>query len=382
MKTTPEDKREEVELLYEQKQFLEEKIEVQQSRISELERAAEYVAKLETLIEINTYITNSLEKEEVLQRIFSQIRLLLGCELSSIQLVDHELGVLKFSLLSNEEHAHLLKDASLRMGEGIAGTVWQNGIPIIMNDVPNDPRFSNTADRMANSATRSLIAVPLTVDGKIIGVIEAMNKIQGDFTLFDQQMLQHISTQSAIAIKNADLYSMAIRDGMTRLYIQKYFRERLIQEWSRSRRKDTPLSLVMLDIDFFKKFNDNYGHQAGDRVLIEVARLIAAQSRAIDIPCRYGGEEFTIILPETSREAAVRYSERVREAVEALRVESGDDILSVTVSCGVVSIPESKPQNTEELIEMADAAMYYSKSQGRNRTSYFDRELMEPAAGE
>ena len=190
--------------------------------------------QLRTLIEINTYIANSLEKDEVLKRILNQTKVLLNCDGSSILLVDRALNRLNFAVLSRDEEGEILKDTSLRMGEGIAGTVWQNGIPILINDAQNDPRFSDRADKKAKTTTRSIIAVPLTVNGEIIGVIEAINKTSGGFSDFDLQVLQFVSTQSAIAINNADLYNMAIRDGMTRLYINKYFRERLQEEWNRS----------------------------------------------------------------------------------------------------------------------------------------------------
>jgi diguanylate cyclase (GGDEF)-like protein len=333
--------------------------------------------QLRTLIEINTYIANSLEKEEVLKRILNQTKILLNCESSSILLVDRGLMVLNFAVLSKDEEGDILKDTSLRMGEGIAGTVWQNGIPILINDAQNDPRFSDRADKKAKTKTRSVIAVPLTVNGEIIGVIEAINKMTNGFSHFDLQVLQFVSTQSAIAINNADLYDNAIRDGMTKLFINKYFRERLQEEWFRSLRRKHHLSVGMFDIDNFKGINDTYGHQAGDRVIKEVAAIMIGNCRSIDIPCRYGGEEFSIILPETERDEAMAFADRLRNIAAGLRLEYEDISIHFSISGGIATIPDLAPNDPRELIDMADMALYYSKNHGRNRISFFDPVLMQ-----
>ncbi len=327
------------------------------------------IDKLDRVISINTYITNSLEKTEVLERILQQTRDLLNCERSSMLLVDKDDSLLKFAVLSREEEAGMLKGTGLRKGEGIAGSVWANGTPLIVSDPAADPRFSNKADVRSNVVTNSIIAVPLSVDDEIIGVIEGINKRNGQFDAFDLRIMQYISTQSAIAIKNAELYNMAIRDGMTRLYIHKYFRERLSEEFERCRRFNRGLSLVMADIDFFKKFNDDYGHQAGDAVICAVADCIRTTCRAADIPCRYGGEEFAVILPETGASDAAAFAERLRQRIEAMPVVFSGESFKVTVSVGVASYPESNPADVIEMIDLADKALYESKGAGRNRVT-------------
>jgi diguanylate cyclase (GGDEF)-like protein len=347
-------------------------------RIADLE---EKNRQLRTLIEINTYIANSLEKEEVLKRILNQTKVLLGCERSSILLVNTVLNQLNFAILSKDEEGDILKDTSLKMGEGIAGTVWQNGLPILINDAQNDPRFSNRADKKVRIKTRSIIAVPLTVNGEIIGVIEAVNKTGGGFSDFDLQVLQFISTQSAIAINNADLYNMAIRDGMTKLYINKYFRERLQEEWNRAVRMKRRLAVIIFDIDHFKSINDTYGHQAGDRAIKEVARILLANCRSIDIPCRYGGEEFTVILPETGKEEAMTFAERIRGIVEGLRIEHEDSTIRISISGGASSAPDLNIRDASEMVEMADIAMYHAKKNGRNGVAFYDPSMTKGGEG-
>lgn len=346
------------------------KIEEQRDNLEEMERKNR---QLRTLIEINTYIANSLEKDEVLKRILNQTKILLNCESSSILLVDRGLKQLNFSVLSKDEEGDILKDTSLRMGEGIAGTVWQNGIPILINDAQNDPRFSDRADKKAKTVTRSIIAVPLTVNGEIIGVIEAINKIHGGFTVFDMQVLQFVSTQSAIAINNASLYNNAIRDGMTKLYISKYFRERLQEEWNRSSRKGHTLSVVIFDIDNFKGINDTYGHQAGDASLKAVALTLASQVRDQDVVARIGGEEFAVLLPGTDLATACRIADRLRVQVAAIRLPATDSE-QLTLSMGIADCkgrdcPMHGPQadHRDLLMHRADLALYQAKALGRNR---------------
>ncbi len=350
------------------------KFDMEMNLKQKLQESEDQISRLKLLIEINTYIANSLEKEVVLKRILQQVEGLLGCESGSILLVDRDIDKLRFAILSRDDDG-ILKGTSLSRGEGIAGTVWSNGIPVLIRDVQNDPRFSDRADKKSKNMTRSLIAVPLTVDGEVIGVVEAMNKVDGFFSEFDLLMLQYISTQSAIAIKNADLYDMAIRDGMTRLFINKYFKERLAEELSRAKRYSHSLSLLIFDIDHFKRFNDNYGHLAGDSILREVASIIQENCRAEDIPARYGGEEFTIILPETSSEDARSLAQRIRKKVKENYIEINGEVLCVTVSGGYVSIPESNAENVMQFIEMADRALYHSKNNGRDMVSGYKTDM-------
>ncbi len=337
----------------------------------------ETIRKLKLVIEINSYITKSLEGEEVQKRILQQVKRLLLCQSGSVLLVDKETERLKFAYLSKDEEEKHLMDLNLKSGEGIAGTVWSTGNPVLINDAQNDPRFTDKADKKSNTQTNSLIAVPLVYKGEIVGVIEAINKVDGDFNAFDLEMLQYISTQSAIAIKNAELYDTANRDGMTKLFTKKYFRERLNEEWSRSNRYRHSLSLAIFDIDNFKNFNNTYGHQAGDRVIMELVKIIISNSRSIDIPCRYGGEEFIIILPETTKEEALIVVERIRQKVEQINIDYNNTYLNLTVSGGLAVIPELSPNNVEEFIDMADKALYYSKKNGRNRVSFFNVDIIK-----
>lgn len=163
-----------------------------------------------------------------------------------------------------------------------------------------------------------------------------------------------------------ELREQAVRDGLTNLFNRRYLDETLERELARAKREGYPLSLVMIDIDHFKKLNDAYGHQAGDKVLRELAALLWGNIRAEDVPCRYGGEEFLVMLPRMPLEIALERAEGWRLTFEAARVSFGDFLLGATISCGLAAYPEHG-RTPEELLRCSDEALYSAKHAGRNR---------------
>ncbi len=170
--------------------------------------------------------------------------------------------------------------------------------------------------------------------------------------------------QITMAIENARLYHLAVTDGLTGLYNHGYFQMRLKQEFQRVHRYGTQFSLMMFDIDHFKKFNDTHGHQIGDMILREVAKILKYQSREVDIASRYGGEEMAVILPETDINGAAKLAERIRLIVERYRFSHN---LKITVSIGLSYCNSKAPADKETLIKHADIALYRAKAEGRNR---------------
>ncbi len=179
--------------------------------------------------------------------------------------------------------------------------------------------------------------------------------------------MSSLATQLAIIIDKARLHELAIIDGLTQLYIHRYFQIRMDEEILRSKRYGYQFSLIMFDIDHFKNFNDTYGHQQGDIVLMEVAKLVKQNVRAnIDIPARYGGEEFAIILPGQNASNATIFAERLRKLVDEKEFPGQEKPLHVTISLGVGSYPvDSTVKN--QLIHLTDQALYYAKEHGRNQ---------------
>ena len=190
----------------------------------------------------------------------------------------------------------------------------------------------------------------------------------------DEETFTVLAHQFALALRRIRLYndveSMAITDALTRMHTRRYLNERFEEEFGRAKLKKLPLSLLMIDIDHFKKVNDQYGHLTGDMVLREVARIIVMQIREIDIAGRYGGEEFCVILPDTDKAGALVVAERIRAAVHEHKIKAYDTLLPVTASVGVAAIPDDAVQ-MEELLDKADWALYRAKKSGRNRVEGF-----------
>jgi diguanylate cyclase (GGDEF)-like protein len=225
----------------------------------------------------------------------------------------------------------------------------------------------------SESDTGSVLAVPLgpfEADGRLHGLL-TVARSQGVFSSDDRDVLRSLATQAGLALENVELHQQvsrqAVTDELTGLSNHRRFQELLDVELEQVRRYGHPVGLIMLDIDNFKSVNDTYGHQQGDVVLRRVARALADISREADLPARYGGEELALILPHTDMEGAYAIAERIRTAVEALRVprSNGDEPLRVTASLGVAS---SREGGKEALIADADSALYEAKRQGKNRT--------------
>jgi len=182
--------------------------------------------------------------------------------------------------------------------------------------------------------------------------------------------LPHIMAQFSVFLDRAHMYKrlqrMSITDALTGVANRRHFIERYRLEFYRSQRKEYPISVLMIDIDHFKKVNDTYGHLVGDEVLVSVAQTIVGQLREIDFVARFGGEEFVVFLPETSKDAAMKVAERVRGAIEKTEFRAYDEKLHASVSIGVAMFPEDG-DDKDVLLERADAALYKAKGQGRNR---------------
>ncbi|HNV71924.1 MAG TPA: sensor domain-containing diguanylate cyclase, partial [Candidatus Ozemobacteraceae bacterium] len=223
---------------------------------------------------------------------------------------------------------------------------------------------------------RTMICVPLKVRDRATGVINVVNKSGTDqFTADDQHLLEALAQQAAMAVEHARLYELAITDGLTKLFIHRYFQARLEEEILRARRYHTTCSLLLFDIDHFKKFNDTYGHQQGDIVLMEVAKLIKQTVRdTIDIPARYGGEEFAIILPETDTAGAQLVAERMRKVVEMYDFPGQGKPLKVTISLGIATFPDHA-STRPTLIKKSDIALYACKKRGRNCSIVYNESL-------
>lgn len=221
------------------------------------------------------------------------------------------------------------------------------------------------------------VCLPLVSKGELLGILAMDNKANGEiYTTGDIQLLEALGDQATIALENARLYKEAITDGLTQLYHHRYFELQLKEKLDESKGKGEPLGLLMVDIDHFKPINDKYGHPFGDRILRDIARILKENIRAIDLACRYGGEEFTVILmraeslyPGRSFEDMVKQiAERISKKVEDTEWRYNEHIIKITISIGIAIYDGSGVDiNSEQFIEVADKALYSAKNRGRNR---------------
>ena len=223
---------------------------------------------------------------------------------------------------------------------------------------------------------RSCLFVPIVVQDRTIGCLELVEKRRTRvFSARDRQLAATLAALTAMAIQNSLLYAevkqLAITDGPTGLCNHRYFYERLFQEVARATRYDLPVSLLMIDIDDFKAFNDSAGHRAGDALLQSLGELLIGETRQrIDLVARYGGDELAIIMPSTGEEqpsqGAGEVAERIRRRVERDDLGTGREPPVVTISAGVAAVPQHA-DSADGLVDQADRALYLAKRRGKNR---------------
>lgn len=320
--------------------------------------------QLQTLIEMTAVINSALDTREIERRAIEAATSLLEAEAGSLLLLDAESGDLYFDAAVGEKEGEVAK-VRIDGGQGIAGWVLKTGEPLLVADAQGDPRFFRGVDAASGFVTRNMICVPVRSKEKTLGVLEAINRRDGTFAADDLAILYALANQVGVAIENASLYAQATTDGLTGLHHHKYFELRLKEEMQRAVRYRYPLSLLVTDIDFFKKVNDNHGHVAGDEVLKGFAAMLAKNTRDTDIIARYGGEEFAAVLPHTPVERAVQVAERLRSEVERTPFAG----IAITVSIGAGEYcHETMRGDDREFVRKVDEALYRAKHNGRNRT--------------
>jgi diguanylate cyclase (GGDEF)-like protein len=241
---------------------------------------------------------------------------------------------------------------------------------------------SDVASDGGSHGISSWLGVPLFMYGECSGVIAVQSSRVAAFKQEHQRLLESLALQIASALQNANLYELAMVDGLTGLFVRRYFDARIEEEIERSKRYGSPFSVVMMDVDDFKKLNDEYGHLVGDRVLRAIANVVKAQMRGVDTAARYGGEEIAVILPRTEMVGAYSLAERIREAIAELRITTDEDppkALGVTASLGIAAFPESRAADGEDLVRRADRALYRAKKTGKNRVELFWSDDSGPA---
>src|SRR5438309_4826229 len=329
------------------------------------------VDELAVLNEIGKALTSSLDIGEGMHLIRAKVSELLKPRNWSLLLRDQQTGELYFKAAVGAG-SEMLMHLRLQRGEGIAGWVAEHNAPLIVDDVTADPRFAARFDKTSRFHTKSILCVPLAIKGRVLGVIELVNgEGDGSFSTEDLRILSTVAEFSAIAIENAQNFAkvqeLTVVDDHTGLFNSRHLKRTLEQEIIRATRFGHPVSLVFFDLDYFKRVNDTYGHQAGSRLLAEVGRLLLGTLRSTDVPVRYGSDEFVVLLPETSKDQAVEAANRIRSEIASARflADAPFGPVRITASLGVATFPDDA-RAPEELLRRADDAMYRVKAERRD----------------
>jgi diguanylate cyclase (GGDEF)-like protein len=328
------------------------------------ESLKEKIYELSLLNKISQDLTSELDYERVLKLILDKVIEVMVADRASIMIVDEDTGKLVIQVAKGLDE-EIIHSTEVSIGSGIVGKVVETGEAYYVADA-SESQLLKTIKAEDEIEKGTFLSVPLKVKGQVKGVVNVFKDVPNFFSSRQIELFYRLVNSAAIAYENARLYKLAITDGLTKLYIHRYFQTRLSEEIKRSHRYNTSVSLIMTDIDHFKNFNDTYGHQIGDEVLKIVARVIKRQVRDVDIVARYGGEEFAVICPEKNAEEIRIAAERMRKAVASYDFRVKGEKVRITISLGVSDFPGDATEKND-LIEKADKALYHAKESGRNR---------------
>jgi diguanylate cyclase (GGDEF)-like protein len=303
---------------------------------------------------------------------------LAGAEKGSLMLVEEDASCLAVKA-ARGINKRFLTEIKVRAGEGIAGKVFREGVPLKIDDIEKNDKFFFM--KRAKYKTRAFISLPLKIGEETIGVLNICDKATGEiFSEEDMDLLSSFATYASIAVERSMYYALAghlrelsITDVLTGLFNRRYFEERFYEELQRSERHNLSFSLLMLDIDDFKLFNDTEGHLSGDDVLKRIADIAKDNLRVIDVISRFGGEEFAVIMPQTEGDEAFLVAERIRKSIKERLTDSWDSFPrdTITVSIGIATFP-SDGAGRKELIQNTDRALYKAKMEGKDMTVVYE----------
>jgi diguanylate cyclase (GGDEF)-like protein len=327
--------------------------------------------RLEQILNAFSQILISLDLQRVASRIIEEFSRRIQADAWLLYTVSEDGESLELELAEGMR----IRPHSLKLtlgGSGLENTALHGGEMKIFTRVnagKTGVAFEGETADGGGEQESSVLCLPLTVENRAIGVIEAIRH-HGSFEKPDEELLCELSRVASIALNNALRYERAERmymqDDLTRLYNSRYLRQFIEREIKRARRYGSPFSVIFIDIDGFKEVNDSFGHRVGSEALCEIAELLSGSVRDTDVVARYGGDEFTIVLPETGAELALSTAERIRARIAAMDFSGGSQYsFRLTASFGVAAFPEHA-ESAADLLEKADLAMYEAKAGGKN----------------
>ncbi len=325
-------------------------------------------------------LTSFLDLDSILQAIMEKMAEYFRPDTWSLLMVDEAREDMYFAIAVGPA-SEALKDVRLKIGEGIAGWVAKHGERQIVPDVMADPRWAKRVDDMTKTETHSVICIPLRAKHRVLGVIQLINVNMEHFNDQEVFFLQSLCDYAAIAIENAraveKIQELTITDDCTGLYNARHLYKTLETEVYRSSRFGYEFSVLFIDLDHFKQVNDTHGHLIGSKLLAEIGYLIKAQLRLIDFAFRYGGDEFVVLLPQTSKDAALHVATRLRDSLRASCFCSEEGLnLNVRASMGMATYPHDA-KTPHDIIRQADEMMYLVKNTTRDNIGIAQRGVMK-----
>lgn len=342
-----------------------------------MRRRLETLERRITIDEVQTKVMHRVNDLHETFFVSRDLNVVLNQAVSAIKSI-LEVKTILMQLYSDEENRFFMRieegGEDIELGNELITEVIHHGKSTMVNNLDSYDRYRPlTAD-----GYRSLIVAPLNRiqpggSRKSIGLIAALTSERRDFTSYELDLLSTFSSQAAVLIENARLYkrveNLAIHDGLTNLFNYRHFQEVLDRDIRKAQKSGFPLSLVIIDIDDFKKYNDTFGHPEGDEVLRNVAEILLDNTRGKDFVARYGGEEFVVVLPETSRSGAMTVAQTIRQKVESFPFGSQNSAhppVRLSITAGLAVFPDDA-NSAKDLILTADEALYQGKRTGKNQ---------------
>lgn len=334
------------------------------------------ISQLSDFYDTATSMDPRKEEDELYHSIVNNVGNIVNADRVSLMLIDGNDSLQVKA--AKGIHRKLASNISVKAGQPIAGQVFESRTPVMIRDIATE--YSLNGRTGGTYKTKSFISIPLMIRDRAIGVLNIADKISGKiFSEEDFRLLKSFASHASVLIEGSQYYrlseemrALSITDSLTEIFNRRYFSERLEEEIQRSDRHGFTFALLLADIDNFKKLNDADGHVCGDQILRSIATITRDSIRAIDIPARFGGEEFAVILPQTDRENASIIAERMRDNIKRYcpRLWNSDPRDAITVSIGLALYPDHG-STAIKLIKSSDKALYRAKMNGKDRVIVF-----------